>query len=232
MWNFTRETCCTFLEVGSTKACAVQTASTPSTSPCPRRSTRIGSSPGRPPCMMCAVHHDAGLRLMLCSCARSDLFEDMVPTLMHKVTAALPSMRASLPRSARSCLGVTRSDMETPDRQRAFAAAFQHVTNILESTAFDEALHAAADQMARGFVHGRLPPFLNDAEKASLSNCAAVAETKLCLPNIRVQLLRPELVRVTEEGKHCCVYAMRGHVADIARTPLSHVVTQFPGILP
>eukprot|EP00466_Bigelowiella_natans_P007629 jgi/Bigna1/71265/fgenesh1_pg.15_\ len=108
----------------------------------------------------------ASLHLTLSSGQRhtwADYFSLLVPRAVQLAAEEDSSFRESLPISFHDYMGVVHADSKSCGQRRERFKAKAH--ELLEKLLQDKflALDAAADQMARDFIHGRVPPL--EAEK-------------------------------------------------------------------
>ncbi|XP_064484530.1 bifunctional lysine-specific demethylase and histidyl-hydroxylase NO66-like [Ornithodoros turicata] len=156
-----------------------------------------------------AIH---SLHITVSTCQKNtwgDLFEKMLPRALQLAIEDDVEFRRSLPRDYLHSVGVANSDLDENPSRDAF---LRKVRCLMEKVITYCPIDAAADQMAKGYVHDSLPPVLSDDDKrcsiheGELWEDGRVVNAQELDPDAEVRLLRKTAVRLVMEEDSVRVY--------------------------
>lgn len=138
------------------------------------------------------------------------LLDLTLPQALEAATLRHASLQSLLPRTFLQFMGVARCENDDDIRRKRF---FSHARGLLETVASSamEMMDAAADQLAKRFISGRLPvPMTEEEEANSGQGCNADSSV---FPYTKLRMLRPGIARAIVEDGVVVVY----HCMDNAR---------------
>mmetsp|Transcript_14183 Transcript_14183/g.34567 ORF Transcript_14183/g.34567 Transcript_14183/m.34567 type:complete len:561 (+) Transcript_14183:164-1846(+) len=172
----------------------------------------------------------------------ADFFSIMLPRAVELAADDSPEFRKSLPISFHDYMGVMHSDKKNLSGKRD---KFKATVSALLKKLMDEEylpLDAAADQVARDFTHGRVPPLgVKRKQKPQNQHKVEEQETPSITKTMRIALVAKGCARVMMEDEaavlYYCVNNSRAFkereeqslpFADHCAPALERIITSFP----
>lgn len=144
----------------------------------------------------------------------ADLFEKMLPIMLHKAITASVDLRKGLPLHSWQHAGIAFSGNDTKERAEFKKTVTQLMHKCIREMPLDDIIDSGMDQLAKKFQHEALPPEILPAEKFRTvfgsRNWTNDRGECVCDYDIdertNVRMLRANIMRLVKENEKLRIY--------------------------